>query len=245
MKGLINDNLVIAGDNNKVITSAVNGIISPSAVAVRSDAIDKGISEHFSWTELAATGYAKDLGYDNLKDGDKETFFRDFVDSLGVIPSILGVLLVQGGIYDNTLSPVFDVVCDALGVDYTNKLPANATGKDAVYIVIDTLSNIISKALGSFDSFLDAPVSGLLGLLRGVVGIAQDSFLSSVIEDTLKPIYSELEGLKTIVANISPTLPDVVDSKLINPFKDIIDKYVPSSNALMSIIGAIAGKDLS
>ncbi len=245
IEGLINDNLVIAGDNNKVITSAVNGIISPSAVAVRSDAIDKGISEHFSWTELAATGYAKDLGYDNLKDGDKETFFRDFVDSLGVIPSILGVLLVQGGIYDNTLSPVFDVVCDALGVDYTNKLPANATGKDAVYIVIDTLSNIISKALGSFDSFLDAPVSGLLGLLRGVVGIAQDSFLSSVIEDTLKPIYSELEGLKTIVANISPTLPDVVDSKLINPFKDIIDKYVPSSNTLMSIIGAIAGKDLS
>lgn len=245
VEGLINDKLVVAGDNYKLVSSAVNGIISPSAVAVRSDVIDEGISEQFSWTDLSTTSYAKDLGYDNLKDGDKETFFRDFVDSLGVIPSILGVLLVQGGIYDNTLAPVFGVVCDALGVDYTNKLPADTTDKDAVYIVIDTLSNIISKALGSFDSFLDAPVSGLLGLVRGIVGIAQDSFLSPVIENTLKPIYSELEGLKAIVANLSPTLPAVIDSKLINPFKDIIEKYVPSTNTLMAIIGAIAGKDLS
>lgn len=235
---LVDKYVVVAGDNNKLVCSAINGIFSPSAIAVRSDVIDKGISEQFSWTDLSTTSYAKDLGYDNLKNGDKETFYKDLIDSLGVIPSILGVLLVQGGVYNNTLSPVLGEVCNAMGVDYTAQLPANATGEDAVYALLDSVSGILG-------SFLDAPVSGLLGLVRGIINIVQDDFLKSVIDATLEPIYGELEGLKAIVANLSPTLPAVIDSKLINPFKDIIGKYVPDSNILITVIGAIAGTDLS
>lgn len=235
---LVDKYVVVAGDNNKLVCSAINGIFSPSAIAVRSDVIDKGISEQFSWTDLSTTSYAKDLGYDNLKNGDKDTFYKDLIDSLGVIPSILGVLLVQGGVYNNTLSPVLGEVCNAMGVDYTAQLPANATGEDAVYALLDSVSGILG-------SFLDAPVSGLLGLVRGIINIVQDDFLKSVIDATLEPIYGELEGLKAIVANLSPTLPAVIDSKLINPFKDIIGKYVPDSNILITVIGAIAGTDLS
>lgn len=235
---LVDKYVVVAGDNNKLVCSAINGIFSPSAIAVRSDVIDKGISEQFSWTDLSTTSYAKDLGYDNLKNGDKETFYKDLIDSLGVIPSIIGVLLVQGGVYNNTLSPVLGEVCNAMGVDYTAQLPANATGEDAVYALLDSVSGILG-------SFLDAPVSGLLGLVRGIINIVQDDFLKSVIDATLEPIYGELEGLKAIVANLSPTLPAVIDSKLINPFKDIIGKYVPDSNILITVIGAIAGTDLS
>lgn len=237
IEGLINDNLVIAGDNNKVITSAVNGIISPSAIAVRSDVIDEGISEQFSWTELATTSYAKDLGYDNLKDGDKETFYRDLIDSLGVIPSILGVLLVQGGIYDNEVSPILGAVCDAMGVDYTEKLPENATGEDAVYAILDTVSGILG-------SFLDAPVSGLLGLVRAIFNIVQDDFLNSIINSALDTVTKELSGAANIAAYLSPTLGEMLND-IIADAKDTVASTIPSENVLFSLIDMAAGTSIA
>lgn len=237
VESIINKYVVVAGDNNKVITSAVNGIISPSAIAVRSDVIDEGISEQFSWTELANSSYAKDLGYDNLKDGDKETFYRDLIDSLGVIPSILGVLLVQGGIYDNEVSPILGAVCDAMGVDYTEKLPENATGEDAVYAILDTVSGILG-------SFLDAPVSGLLGLVRAIFNIVQDDFLNSIINSALDTVTNELSGAATIAAYLSPTLGEMLNG-IIADAKDTVASSIPSRNILFSLIDMAAGTSIA
>lgn len=237
VESLIEDNLVIAGDEHKLINSAIDGIFSPSAIAVRSDVIDEGITEYFSWTELSGSNYATDLGY-NFRDGNKEAFYENLIDSLGVIPSILGVLLVDAGLYNNTLAPIFGKICDAMGVDYTASLDSNATGEEATYAVIETFSNVLG-------SFLDAPVSGLLGLVRGILDIAPASFLSPVINATLEPVYNELEGLTNIVAYLSPTLSSMLNDLIITNLNDLINQYLPSNSGLLTIIGNLVGTDLS
>lgn len=236
IESLINDKLVLAGDEYHLINSTVNGIISPSAIAVNSDSIDQDIMEYFSWSDLSASSYATDLGF-NFSKGDKEAFYENLIDSLGVIPSILGVLLVDAGMYDNVLSPVFGTICNAMGVSYTATLPEDATGEDAVYTVIETVSNVLG-------SFLNAPVSGLLGLVRAIVAIAPDSFLSEVINGALDPIYNELNGACDIVSNLSPTLSTML-SDIVADFKTQIGSVIPSSNILLTLIGQIAGTDLS
>lgn len=236
IESLINDNLVLAGDYNQLIPSAVNGLISPSAIAVNSDSIDQDIMEYFSWADLSSTSYATDLGY-SFRDGDKEGFYENLIDSLGVIPAILGVLLVDAGWYDNVLSPVFGAICDAMGVSYTETLPADATGEDAVYAVIETVSNVLG-------SFLDAPASGLLGLVRGIVAIAPDSFLQQIINGLFDPIYNELYGLGDIVANLSPTLGEMVNG-IVDDLESQINSILPSSNILLTLLGDLIGTDLS
>lgn len=237
VENIVNKYVVLDGDDHNLIASAVNGIISPSAIAVRSDVIDKGISEKFSWTELSTSGYAKDLGYDNLKDGDKETFYKDLIDSLGVIPSVLGVLLVQGGLYENVLSPVIDEVCTAMGVDFNAQLPANATGEDAVYAVLDGVSGILG-------SFLDAPVSGLLGLLRAVFNIVQDNFLGARIEAVVDIITNEFGGAANVAAYLSPTLGKML-TDIVNDVVNQVTGIIPQENILFSLIDMAAGTDLA
>lgn len=236
IESLINDNLVIAGDYNKLIPSAVNGIISPSAIAVNSDEIDSGIMQYFSWSEVSATGYAKDLGY-SFKNGDKEGFYESLIDSLGVIPSILGVLLVDTGLYDNVVSPLLGEICKAMEVSYTDALPADATGEDAVYAVIETVSGILG-------SFLDAPVSGLLSLVRAVLNIIPDAFLKNIIDSALNPIYNEMYGFSAIIANLSPSLSDELDA-IVDDGKAQIGSVIPSDNILLTLIGQAVGTDLS
>ncbi len=249
VESLINDNLedviesiakkdVVFPDNTyTLITSAVNGILSPSAIAVRSDVIDNGLTEKFSWADVAASGYATDLGY-NFSDGDKDGFYTSLVDSLGVIPSILGVLLVDAGVYENVIATVFGDLCETMKIDYVKTLPDGTTGEEATLIVIEMVSDILG-------TFLNAPVSGILELLRTVVNIASDSYLSNLVDTALEPIFGELEGLKAILAQPAPTFPKVIDDKIINPFNNILSQYIPDSNILITIIGAIANTDLS
>lgn len=250
IESLINDKLVLAGDEYHLINSTVNGIISPSAIAVNSDSIDQDIMEYFSWSDLSASSYATDLGF-NFSKGDKEAFYENLIDSLGVIPSILGVLLVDAGMYDNVLSPVFGTICNAMGVSYTATLPEDATGEDAVYTVIETVSNVLG-------SFLDKPVSGLLSLVRAIVKIAlDDTFLvgekesivstgefGGIIGKILKPIYSELNGACDIIANLSPTLSTMLKDIVTN-FKEQIKKTIPNENVLFTLLTELIGTDIS
>ena len=229
--------LVIAGDEHKLVNSAINGIFSPGSVAIHSDVIDDGITEYFSWTELSGSSYAKDLGY-SFSDGDKEAFYENLIDSLGVIPSLLGVLLVDANLYNDVLSPIFGGICDAMGVEYTETLAADATGEEATLAVIEAFSNVLG-------SFLDAPVSGLLGLVRGILNIAPDSVIGTALNSAVNTIFGELDGLKNILKNLSPTLPDVLDDLFIDDLENTVRQYIPSSNVLFTLIGKIVGTDLS
>lgn len=238
VESLIEDNLVIAGDEHKLINSAIDGIFSPSAVVTHSnDAIDDGVADYFSWTEVAQSNYATDLGY-SFRDGNKEAFYENLINSLGVIPSILGVLLVDAGLYNDVLAPLFGIICDTMGVEYTASLDSDATGTEATLAVIEIVSNVLGE-------LLNAPISSILELVRAIVQIAPDNVIGTYLNNAVNVIYGELDGLKNILANLSPTLPAVIDNLLINPLKAKISEYIPSSNVLLTLIGKIAGTDLS
>lgn len=238
VESLIEDNLVIAGDEHKLINSAIDGIFSPSAVVTHSNkAIDDGVADYFSWTEVALSNYATDLGY-SFRDGNKEAFYENLIDSLGVIPSILGVLLVDAGLYNDVLAPLFGIICDTMGVEYTASLDSDATGTEATLAVIEIVSNVLGE-------LLNAPISSILELVRAIVQIAPDNVIGTYLNNAVNVIYGELDGLKNILANLSPTLPAVIDNLLINPLKATISEYIPSSNVLLTLIGKIAGTDLS
>lgn len=238
VESLIEDNLVIAGDEHKLINSAIDGIFSPSAVVTHSNkAIDDGVADYFSWTEVAQSNYATDLGY-SFRDGNKEAFYENLINSLGVIPSILGVLLVDAGLYNDVLAPLFGIICDTMGVEYTASLDSDATGTEATLAVIEIVSNVLGE-------LLNAPISSILELVRAIVQIAPDNVIGTYLNNAVNVIYGELDGLKNILANLSPTLPAVIDNLLINPLKAKISEYIPSSNVLLTLIGKIAGTDLS
>lgn len=238
VESLIEDNLVIAGDEHKLINSAIDGIFSPSAVVTHSnDAIDDGVADYFSWRDVAQSNYATDLGY-SFRDGNKEAFYENLINSLGVIPSILGVLLVDAGLYNDVLAPLFGIICDTMGVEYTASLDSDATGTEATLAVIEIVSNVLGE-------LLNAPISSILELVRAIVQIAPDNVIGTYLNNAVNVIYGELDGLKNILANLSPTLPAVIDNLLINPLKATISEYIPSSNVLLTLIGKIAGTDLS
>lgn len=239
VESLIEDHLVIAGDEqHKLINSAIDGIFSPSAVVTHSnDAIDDGVADYFSWRDVALSNYATDLGY-SFRDGNKEAFYENLINSLGVIPSILGVLLVDAGLYNDVLAPLFGIICDTMGVEYTASLDSDATGTEATLAVIEIVSNVLGE-------LLNAPISSILELVRAIVQIAPDNVIGTYLNNAVNVIYGELDGLKNILANLSPTLPTVIDNLLINPLKATISEYIPSSNVLLTLIGKIAGTDLS
>ena len=238
VESLIEDNLVIAGDEHKLINSAIDGIFSPSAVVTHSnDAIDDGVADYFSWRDVAQSNYATDLGY-SFRDGNKEAFYENLIDSLGIIPSILGVLLVDAGLYNDVLAPLFGIICDTMGVEYTASLDSDATGTEATLAVIEIVSNVLGE-------LLNAPISSILELVRAIVQIAPDNVIGTYLNNAVNVIYGELDGLKNILANLSPTLPAVIDNLLIKPLKATIGEYIPSSNVLLTLIGKIAGTDLS
>lgn len=232
---IVDKYLIVNGDYANAVVGAVEGILSPSAVAVRSDVIDNDIMECYNWTELSKSKYAKDLGYDNLKAGDKDTFYADLVDSLGAITSIVGTLLCTTGYYNNVLSPIVSSLCDAMGVTgYTKSIAADATGEEAMLAILNTVSSIINR-------LMDAPASSILGLLKGVFTLLDDSVLKTVINGALNPIVNEINGLATIVDNLSPTFGNKVRG-LVDTLSAVLS-IIPENDIFVTLINMITGED--
>lgn len=233
VESLIEDNLVIAGDEHKLINSAIDGIFSPSAVVTHSnDAIDDGVADYFSWRDVALSNYATDLGY-SFRDGNKEAFYENLIDSLGVIPSILGVLLVDAGLYNDVLAPLFGIICDTMGVEYTASLDSDATGTEATLAVIEIVSNVLGK-------LLNAPISSILELVRALYSIVDDTFLNTVINNTVDIIINEFSGIATVASNLSPTL-----GAMLQEIVDDAVATIPSRNILFTLIDMVAGTNIS
>src|SRR5699024_2881608 len=106
---------------------------------------------------------------------------------------------------------------------------SDATGTEATLAVIEIVSNVLGE-------LLNAPISSILELVRAIVQIAPDNVIGTYLNNAVNVIYGELDGLKNILANLSPTLPAVIDNLLINPLKATISEYIPSSNVLLTLI---------
>lgn len=234
---------VIKGDEHKLINSAIKGVISPGAIAIRSKnadgdlVIDQDIVSEMTWADVAGTKYATDLGYDNLKDGDKEVFYEDLIASLGIIPAVAGTLLSSTGYYNNVLMEVLSPLCDKMGVkDYIDSIPADATGNEAVFAVIDTVSKLLNR-------FLDAPLSSIFGIVKGVAIVVSDNSIKTILDNALEPLYNEIEGLSVVVGKLSPSLAETVLG-FVDTIDTLLSAVIPEKDIIIGIINMIAGTDL-
>ncbi|MCC8016021.1 MAG: hypothetical protein LIO43_01190 [Clostridiales bacterium] len=234
LEKIINDNLVIAGDEYNCINNAIMGVFSPSVVTIRSDVLNTDLQKYTSWTEISNSKYAKNLGYD-FKAGNKEAFYSDLVDSLGAITAIAGALLCSTDYYNNILSPVFGAICKQLNVNYLSSVTADTSGSDVVYGIIETVSNIASEILSK-------PLTSVMDILKGVIDLMSDSNLTKIINGAVDPIINELSGLEKIVQVISPSFQlkiDIGGTEIVSIIKTIKD-IIPSQNILVWIINMIS-----
>ncbi len=232
VENILGSLIVIKGDYANAVVGAISGVISPSAVAIRSSVINEDIMDCVTWNEISTSRYAKNLGYDNLSAGDKETFYKDLVDSLGAITAIAGALLCTTGYYSNVLEPIVASVCETIGVDYLTGVTEDTSGNDVVYGIIDTLANVIN-------AFMDAPATTLLSLIRGAIGTLDDNTLTGIIDGAIAPIINEVNGLGVIIGNLSSILAGKV-AGLADSIGTTVWDAIPDSNILMTLI---AGED--
>lgn len=232
VENILGSLIVIKGDYANAVVGAISGVISPSAVAIRSSVINEDIMDCVTWNEISTSRYAKNLGYDNLSAGDKETFYKDLVDSLGAITAIAGALLCTTGYYSNVLEPIVASVCETIGVDYLTGVTEDTSGNDVVYGIIDTLANVVN-------AFMDAPATTLLSLIRGAIGTLDDNTLTGIIDGAIAPIINEVNGLGVIIGNLSSILAGKV-AGLADSIGTTVWDAIPDSNILMTLI---AGED--
>lgn len=196
LEEILDEAINIKGDDNDYIVNAIDGIFSPSSIAVRSN-INGDISEYLTWCELSASKYANDLGFD-FKAGDKDAFYDGLFEALAPITAIVGALLgSETGLYDNVVNPVLASIADKCDIKlYT---PAESTGKEYMKAVVYPLADVLGK-------FLEAPASTLIGVLQSISGVLTDSSIQSIVKKALPPIAREINGLVNIIEVLSPSL---------------------------------------
>ncbi len=196
LEEILDEAINIKGDDNDYIVNAIDGIFSPSSIAVRSN-INGDISEYLTWCELSASKYANDLGFD-FKAGDKDAFYDGLFEALAPITAIVGALLgSETGLYDNVVNPVLTSIADKCDIKlYT---PVESTGKEYMKAVVYPLADVLGK-------FLEAPASTLIGVLQSISGVLTDSSIQSIVKKALPPIAREINGLVNIIEVLSPSL---------------------------------------
>lgn len=218
------------GDQQKsynLLASAINGVISPDSIGVRlddySDAQEK-ILDLKNWNSAikddgSLASSAKSIDW-NVTDGDKDQFFKGLASSLRLVTSVLGVIFVDAGIYENALQPILNTIGSYLGftVDTAEEFAdAGNPYRDEV------LLGLLKPLVAFLDKFLEAPVTTLVKTEQAIAAILDDSnteagTIATIVSNTIKPIANELLGVAAIL-NVSsdklkatsPTLAAVVE----------------------------------
>ncbi len=227
LEDILNQVINIKGDDNDYIVNAIDGIFSPSSIAVRSN-VDEHIKDYITWSELSVSKYATDLGY-SFNAGDKQAFYRNLFDALGPITAIVGTLLSADttGYYDQVLTPVFDSVANTCGLNlYT---PDDNSGKELMLGVTTFVSELLNKLLA-------APATTLVSALQGISAVLTDENVKQILNGVLTPITSEINGLGNVVAVLSPTLSETVKG-LNDKITGAVD--VSGSNIIVNLINSV------
>lgn len=227
LEDILNQVINIKGDDNDYIVNAIDGIFSPSSIAVRSN-VDEHVKDYITWSELSVSKYATDLGY-SFKAGDKQAFYRNLFDALGPITAIVGTLLSADttGYYDQVLTPVFNSVANTCGLKlYT---PADNSGKELMLGVTTFVSELLNKLLA-------APATTLVSALQGISAVLTDANVKQILNSALTPITNEINGLGNVVAVLSPTLGETVKG-LNDQITGAVD--VSGSNIIVNLINSV------
>lgn len=229
-----------------LLVEAIDGIVSPDAVSIRLegdyDSAAKTIAKYNSWSNMTATTSRGDYKVSidwNIKAGDKEAFYDGLAASLRVLTSVIGVLLIDSGLYNTVVTPVLSAICTPNGIKlekYETLLKASQESGN----YDDTLIAILTPVSEFINLFLDKPATTLIKTVQGLAGILDDkngTTIASVVNGALKPVIEEINGLANIldtdVSNLSPSGADAL-RKLAS---DDIGKYgkTDKNNALVNI----------
>lgn len=229
LEEILDEAINIKGDDNDYIVNAIDGIFSPSSIAVRSN-INGDISEYLTWCELSASKYANDLGFD-FKAGDKDAFYDGLFEALAPITAIVGALLgSETGLYDNVVNPVLASIADKCDIKlYT---PAESTGKEYMKAVVYPLADVLGK-------FLEAPASTLIGVLQGISGVLTDSSIQTMVKKALPPIANEINGIVRIIDVLAPSLNEEIVISDLNMTLEEIGELLDTAPTLINGVTGI------
>lgn len=223
-----NDNKVGGGNAQyNLIVEAIEGLISPDAVAVRLDGYDKvqkKLTDYNCWHNAAAQtsrgNYKIKLDW-GIKAGDKEAFYEALSSSLRLVTSILGVLLIETGYYETVVSPIFNAICAPNSI----KLEAYSTlkkDKEVTGYYDKTFIAILNPISSLMNTLLAKPATTLIKTLQGLASLLDDTSaptIQGILSAVVEPIAKEINGLAGIftlksdkLLATSPTLANTLSS---------------------------------
>ena len=228
-----------------LLVEAISGIISPDVVSIRLegdyDSAAKTIAKYNSWTNMTAETSRGDYKVSidwNIKAGDKDAFFDGLAASLRVLTSVIGVLLIDSGLYDTLVNPVLGAICTPNGIKLTS-YETLVADKEKTGYYDETLIAIITPVSDFINLFLSKPATTLVKTVQGLAGILDDKngvTLASIINGALTTVTDEINGVANIVdsgiSNLTPT-----GAKLIREFTQSLEAYgkTDKNNALVNI----------
>lgn len=250
-----------------LISEAVNGLISPDSLAVRIKDTDiKNASGKLkklaSWSDAVNDNGTLNVSINwGVSAGNRDEFMNGLSTSLRLLTSIIGILLIDTGIYENALYPVLNTIAVKTGitVDTPEKFADKSNPyRDEVFV------GIVNPIVALLDKFFEKPVTTLLNLVSAIGVILDDTTaptLASTIANAVKPISNEVNGLAKIlrISNgtlgaTSPTLASFLENIATKTFGKLVtvnDKqeigievkgYLLSGNNIIPIINTLLAK---
>lgn len=250
-----------------LISEAVNGLISPDSLSVRikdtgiKDA-SKKLSKLESWSDAINDNGTINVSINwGISAGNRDEFMTGLSTSLRLLTSILGVVLIDTGIYENALYPVLNAIAAKTGI--TVDTPAKFADKSNAYRD-EVFTGIVNPIVALLDKFLDKPATTLLNLVSAIGVVLDDTTaptLASVVSSAVKAVTNELNGAANILKiksdkldAASPSLAALLEGIVSKTFGDLttvndkqelglkVQGYALSGNNIVPIINTLLAK---
>lgn len=250
-----------------LISEAVNGLISPDSLSVRikdtsiSDA-SKKLSKLDSWSDAINDNGTLNVSINwGITAGNRDEFMTGLSTSLRLLTSILGVVLIDTGIYENALYPVLNAIAQKTGI--TVDTPTKFADKSNAYRD-EIFTGLVNPIVALLDKFLDKPATTLLNLVSALGVVLDDTTaptIASIVSSAVKAVTNELNGAANILkiksdklGAASPSLAALLEGIVSKTFGDLItvnDKqelglkvqgYALSGNNIIPIINTLLAK---
>lgn len=250
-----------------LISEAVNGLISPDSLSVRIKDTgiknaSKKLSKLDSWSDAINDNGTLNVSINwGISAGNRDEFMTGLSTSLRLLTSILGVVLIDTGIYENALYPVLNTIAAKTGI--TVDTPTKFADKGNAYRD-EVFTGLVNPLVALLDKFLDKPATTLLNLVSAIGVVLDDSTaptLASVVSSAVKAVTNELNGAANILkiksdklGAASPSLAALLEGIVTKTFGDLttvndkqelglkVQGYALSGNNIVPIINTLLAK---
>lgn len=197
-----------------LISEAVNGLISPDSLSVRIKDTgiknaSKKLSKLDSWSDAVNDNGTLNVSINwGITAGNRDEFMTGLSTSLRLLTSILGVVLIDTGIYENALYPVLNTIAQKTGI--TVDTPTKFADKSNPYRD-EVFTGIVNPIVSLLDKFLEKPATTLLNLVSAIGVVLDDTTtptLASVVQAQLRLLQTsstaQLTFLRLRVISLVP-----------------------------------------